>query len=131
MKLLRLNWAKRHEKWDEEDWRKVIFSDESKFNLHGPDGRDYVRRRSDEAFHPDCLRSTVKYPARQMVWGCFSYFGIGHLYFTDSTVKAKNYIDVLKHNLLPTIRSQFGGPENCLFQDDSEPYVTGPRYQPC
>ena len=121
MKLLRLNWAKRHEKWNEEDWRKVIFSDESKFNLHGPDGRDYVRRRSGEAFHPDCLRSTVKYPAGQMVWGCFSYFGIGHLYFIDSTVKAKNYIDILKHNLLPTIRNQFGGPENCLFQDDSAP----------
>ena len=88
MKLLRLNWAKRHEKWNEEDWRKVIFSGESKFNLHGPDGRDYVRRRSGEAFHPDCLRSTVKYSAGQMIWGCFSYFGVGHLYFIDSTVKA-------------------------------------------
>ena len=86
--------------------------------MHGPDGRDYVRRRSGEAFHPDCLRSTVKYPAGQMVWGCFSYFGVGHLYFNDCTFKAKKYIDILKHNLLPTIRNQFDGPENCLFQDD-------------
>lgn len=34
----RLTFAQMYKPWSEEDWRKVIFHDERKFNLDGPDG---------------------------------------------------------------------------------------------
>lgn len=43
-------WARQFGDWSEKDWQKVIFSDESKFNLFGPDGKQYCRRRPGEEF---------------------------------------------------------------------------------
>ncbi|CAF4387622.1 unnamed protein product [Rotaria magnacalcarata] len=39
-KDLRLTWSKDHMTWNNE-WNKVIWSDEKKFNLDGPDGASY------------------------------------------------------------------------------------------
>ena len=36
MKKKRMKWAKKYNNWRKEDWRKVIFSDESHFEVHGP-----------------------------------------------------------------------------------------------
>ena len=38
----RITWAKQHSTWEDEAWRKVVFSDESKIELH-PNRREYVR----------------------------------------------------------------------------------------
>ena len=69
-KLIRLNWAKEHKNWSVHDWNMVIWSDESKFNLFGSDGRVYIRRRIREDFHPDCIQQTVKFGGGNvMMWG--------------------------------------------------------------
>jgi len=47
-----------------------MFSVKSKFNPHGSDGKLYVRRRSGEEFHQECLVSKVKYPESQMIPEC-------------------------------------------------------------
>lgn len=73
----RLQWAKEHAKWSQAQWDNVIFSDESKYNLHGSDGKQYVRRRPDEEFRPECLVSMVKHPESQMISGCISSKGVG------------------------------------------------------
>ena len=35
----RMNSARRHNRWTRQQWNRVVFTDESKFNLHGPDCR--------------------------------------------------------------------------------------------
>lgn len=48
----RLAFARIHEHWDEADWRRVLFTDESRFCLRSPDGRHRVWRRRGERNTP-------------------------------------------------------------------------------
>ena len=57
-KTARLNWAKERKDWTLNEWNKVIWSDESKYNLLGSDGRVYVRRRVGEELLPECIHQT-------------------------------------------------------------------------
>lgn len=85
------NWAKKYSNWTPRDWQRVIFSDESKFNLFGSDGIQYVRRRKGERVKENCLLRNVKHPGGQMIWGCFSYHGLGELAFVKGTVNSETY----------------------------------------
>ena len=58
---LRLQFASRYCHWTSWDWAKVLWSDESKFNLSSSDGRTYVRRRSGEELSQKCTVPTVKH----------------------------------------------------------------------
>jgi len=76
---LRLNWAKKHEKWTLEDWKRVIWSDETKINLFGSDGVSKVWRRSDDGDKAKYCRLTIKHGGgNRMVWACMSWKGVGN-----------------------------------------------------
>ncbi|GFY13858.1 transposable element Tcb1 transposase [Trichonephila clavipes] len=110
----RLTWAREHSLWTIKDWEKVIFSDESQFCISGNQSSAYVRRRTHEEFSPQCLKPTVKYPTKMMVWGCMSFHGVGRLHIVSGTVKAMDYIEILQNKLLPTARDLLGN-QSCIF----------------
>ena len=59
-----------------EDWKTVLFVDESKFEIHGNNRRIYVRRRPGERLSSQCIKPTVKHGGGNIqVWGCFSCGG--------------------------------------------------------
>lgn len=120
MKKNRLNRALQHKNWSLKHWEKVIFSDESKFNVHGL-MELIVFRRKGERLKNECLKNTVKFPTSVMIWGCFSSKGVGYFRPIDGTVKAQDYIQILKECLLPTIKKQFKTVKQCVFQVDSAP----------
>ncbi|GFS66497.1 transposable element Tcb1 transposase [Trichonephila clavipes] len=103
----RLTWAREHSLWTIKDWKKVIFSDESQFCISVNQSSAYVRRRTHEEFGFQCLKPTVKYPTKVMVWGCMSSHGVGRLHIVSGTVKAMDYIEILQNTLLPTARNLF------------------------
>ncbi|GFX19502.1 transposable element Tcb1 transposase [Trichonephila clavipes] len=109
-----------HSLWTIEDREKVIFSEESQFCISGNQSSAYVRRRTHEEFRPQCLKPTVKYPTKVMVWGCMSSHGVGRLHNVRGTVKAMDYIEILQNKLLPTARDLFGN-QSWIFQDDNAP----------
>ncbi len=75
----KLTFAERHVLWTE-NWSKVHFSDESKFNLFGSDGKHFIRRQTEERLNPECVKKSVKGGGgRVMVWGMFSAAGVGPL----------------------------------------------------
>ena len=84
-----------------DQWYKVVWSDEYKFNLFGSDDRVYIRRRAGEDYLPDCVQSTVKFGGGSvMVWGCITSDGVGPLTTVDGRMKAKDYIDLLEQTLV-------------------------------
>ncbi|GFY33761.1 transposable element Tcb1 transposase [Trichonephila clavipes] len=116
----RLTWAREQSLWTIKDWEKVIFSDESQFCISDNQSSAYVRRCTHEEFSTQCLKPTVKYPTKVMVWGCMSSHGVGRLHIVSGTVKALNYIEILENKLLPTARDLFGN-QSWIFQDDNAP----------
>uniref|UniRef100_A0A8C7SD41 Tc1-like transposase DDE domain-containing protein n=1 Tax=Oncorhynchus mykiss TaxID=8022 RepID=A0A8C7SD41_ONCMY len=118
----RLIFCKRYRDWTAEDWGKVIFSDESPFQLFGAFGKTLVRRRQVERYHQSCVMPTVKHPETIHVWGCFSAKGVGSLTILPKNTATNKewYQHILREELLPTIQEQFGD-EQCLFQHDGAP----------
>lgn len=122
-KKARLQFAKDHQNWTVEDRKKVAFSDESKFNLFGSDGRQHVRRpigtRNDVRYQIP----TVKHGGGSvMVWGVFSAQGVGPLVEINGNMNAAIYKDILERNLLAYAEETM--PQDWIFQQDNDPKHT-------
>ena len=83
MKEKRMTFCHQYGHWTVDDWKKVMFSDESHFELNtfrrGLCWRPVGPNRFDVRF----TRKTVKHPAKVMAWACFSWEGRGALDFLD------------------------------------------------
>ncbi len=117
-KRRRLLWARRHLGWTITQWKRVLWSDESVFQVFfGRNGRRVLRTK-EEKDHPDCYQQQVQKPGSVMVWGCVSALGKGNLHFCDGTINAEKYIEILEHTMLPSRRHLFQG-RPCIFQQDN------------
>lgn len=118
----RVEWAKAHRHWTAEQWKSVLFSDESTFTVQNHSGNNWVRRRPGEEYLPQCILPTIKHPTSVMVWGCFAASGPGRLHVIEGTMNAKKYIDVLHGTMLPSGQQLF--PGRWTFQQDNAPCHT-------
>ena len=100
----------------------MIFSDESTIAVLD-DRAQSVRRRQGEEFKPKCLKKTLKFPSKIMVWGAISVHGPSRLHIVEGTMNGAKYISMLNSRLLPQIRNWFE-QEPCIFQQDSAPCHT-------
>ena len=115
----RVNWCNTHSDWTLADWKAVLFSDESRATLDGQDGRIRIWRKSKERFHPDCLLPTQHQAPGLMVWGCFSWLGLGPLIVLEQNVTGNSYSELLEIHVLPTMMAMFDEIEDGVFQDDN------------
>ena len=86
---------------------QVVFSDESTIAVLD-DCVQTVRRRPGEEFLPECLKKTVKFSAKIMVWGAISVHGTSRLHIVEGNMNQVKYIEVLKGRLLPQIKEWYG-----------------------
>ena len=85
---------------DNSFWDKVIFSDESKFNIFGSDGQNYAWKKPNTELEIRHLHQTVKHGRRSvMVWECMAVSGTGNLIFIDGILDKCKYLNILKNNL--------------------------------
>jgi hypothetical protein len=128
----RVQWAKAHRNWTSAQWGKVIFSDESKIDIFGHPGVQYVRRRRDEAYLPECTTVTMKHPTSVMVWGCMSRSSVGRLHVIKGNVNAEKYIaEILDKKVIQSAADMFGqgvaDNRDFIFQQDGAPCHTARR----
>ena len=119
-KKKRYQFANRHVVWTYEQWAKVFFSDESKFNLFGNDGKNYVKRRNGERLSAKCTKKTVKFGGGSvMVFGMFSSQGTTPLVRLHTRVNAQIYKTIVQDHVVPIIRNS--GIDRAIFIQDNAP----------
>ena len=72
MKKRCLAFAKKYAHWTTEEWKKVMFSDESNFQVFRMGSTTVQCPRSSDRFDPWYTVPTVKHPESIMLWGSFS-----------------------------------------------------------
>ena len=120
MRRKRLDFCARYGHWTKEDWSKVLFSDESTFQVIRSSSRRVRRPQGVSRYHPLYTVKTVKHPPSVMVWGCFSgKGGRGSLYFLPSNevMNTTNYVKVLRSKMLVS----YGIHQSTHFLHDSAP----------
>lgn len=122
MKVKRYKWGLKYKNWTKEDWRKVLFSDESHFYVHGQRSQ-YVRRSEGEKVRDSHIDHFVKHPQKQMFWGCFSYYGVGALHPVQGMMRSPQYIEVLQRRAVPELKKTFPDGSG-VFQQDLAPCHT-------
>ena len=124
-KEARVKFATKVQKWRFSEWKNVIFSDESSFELYHPPNRknDVIWAQNKDQVEPSPV---VKFPPKVMVWGVMGVSGLSELHFVPdkTTVNAEYYREeILKKVLLPTLsRNLFNGKitENKISPDMSK-----------
>lgn len=105
--------------FEEDDWLKFIFSDESCVSMM-KDGRVRVWRRKGERLSPQFI-SYVQRSGRFSVpvWGWCSGAGVGNLTLIDGRLDSQQYIDILDNIFIPQVRGIFGEERINFIQDQS------------
>jgi len=100
MKKKRLDFAKKHQVWNAEDWGNVLFSDESTFQQFVV-RRQHVRRPVGDRFKERYTIPTMKHPPSQMIWGAMSKSGTAGLYFLPpkTTMNGAKYLELLRQKV--------------------------------
>lgn len=126
-KQRRLKWCEKKVQWTMDQWKQVVWSDESRFVVVGNDGGTKVIRKKGERYLDEHILHTHKFGKGSiMVWGCFWFGGIGPLVTMTGTVNQEKYIDCLANHFLPWYEklSQEQNKEY-IFQEDGAPCHTG------
>jgi hypothetical protein len=115
----RMRFAENHTNWTIQQWSSVMFSDESRFCLRSPDGRERVWRRPGERFAPCCISPRTPFGGGGvMVRAGIFFYGHTELIFIEhGTLTADRYIrQCLETHVVPY--APFVG-ENFLFMHDN------------
>ena len=113
-----------------EDWTRVIWSDETKINRIGSDGRKYAWKLAGKPLQDKEVQGTVKFGGGSfIVWGCMSWNGVGILAEVEGRMNAKHYVSILEDNLLPSIENSGIPEESIIFQQNNNPKHSSKRAQ--
>lgn len=123
-----LNFANLYKEWTEDDWKQVIWSDESKINRLGSDGIKYTWKKKGEGLLDREIIGTKKFGGGNiMVWGCMGWEGVGDMVYVEGRMDADQYVDILDNGLLSSVEKFGMDVEDIIFQQDNDPKHTSKK----
>jgi hypothetical protein len=121
----RLEFAHKYKDWTVDNCKRVVWSDETKVNHFGSDGREWCWRKRGERFQARHVQPTVKFGGGSlMIWGCFTTHGVGDMCQIEGGMDAKLYAEVFDDYVFPTIDHYGMDRERFMFQQDNDPKRT-------
>ena len=109
-----------------DDWKRVIWSDETKINRFHFDGREWVWIRANENLQNRHCKLTVKHDGGGiMFWSAISYAGVGWICKINGNMDQYLYKEILEEDLEQTIQytcEKLGlRRDQIIFQQDNDP----------
>ena len=120
-----MDWTYAYESWTLDDWKQVIWSDETKINRLGSDGRKWVWKKPGEGLSDRLVEGTLKFGGGSlMMWGCMTWNGPGYATKIDGRMDGNLYLSILEEELQESIRYYSLNPSETIFQQDNDPKHT-------
>lgn len=114
----RLTWAENHVNWDQQEWGRVLFSDESRFSYHPDSRRIRIWREPGKAARLQHAREIVKYGGGSiMFWGAIHIGGRTDLILIEGNLNAIKYRDEIVLPIVIPYLANIG--QNAMFQQDN------------
>ena len=118
----RLDFALAHQDWTVDDWKTVVWSDETKINRLGSDGRKWVWKKAGEGLSDRLVQGTQKFGGGSlMMWGCMLWDGVGYACKIDGKMDGDLYIKILKDDLQASLNYYGKTVDDITFQQDGDP----------
>ena len=111
-------WAAQHRCWTLVQWGRMMFSDESRFNVDDHDGRMRVWRRLGERYTAPCIALHDRWGGGSvMVWAGIWSTGKTELVVINGNLNWQRYVnDIIVPVVVPTLQRIGNG---AVFQDDN------------
>lgn len=117
-KAERFEFALSHRHWTVDDWKAVVFSDETLITAQPIGHHKLIWTKRTGPLNPDLIIPTVQGGgAHIMTWGCISTNGFHDFINAQERLNAEGYIQILRDNLLP-VREQYFRNKAFVFQQD-------------
>ena len=105
-----------------ENWKRVLWSDETKINRIGSDGRVYTWKQKGEQLSDRTTTPTVKHGGGNnlIVWGCMGWNVVGKLIEVQGNMDAQQYCNILDNGLEESFDKLEISEEDRIFQQDND-----------
>lgn len=124
----RLEFAQKYEHWTEDDWARVMFTDETKINRIGSDGRQWVWKKAGTPLQSQHVQQTIKFGGGSvMVWGCMTTSGVGYMCRIEGKMDGELYVEILEDHVFQTLEFYDLDSDNFIFQQDNDPKHTSKK----
>ena len=121
----RMEFVEKYEHWTDDDWERVIWSDETKINFFGSDGVRWGWKKNNNNLDPNGLIQTVKHGGGNiMIWGCMTWHGPGFISKIDGRLDAKLYVEIIDKCIPQTVEHYNINENEMIFQQDNDPKHT-------
>jgi len=120
----RLAWCLARRGWNIRSWRRVHWSDESRFLVYVTDGRVRVWRHKNTAYAPKNIQPTVPFGGGSiMVWGCFSHDCKLDLITVRGNLNGERYAEeILNTTVIPHFDDHTLASRPIFMDDNARPH---------